>query len=32
MFGTTLKPEEWDGELDFKPDEKEIFNHYLKKK
>lgn len=32
IFGTTIKPEEWDGELDFPPTEKtDVFNHHLKK-
>lgn len=32
MFGTTVTPEEWHGELDFPPTEKtEKFNHHLKK-
>lgn len=26
-----IKPEEWEGELDFPPDENETFNHHLKK-
>lgn len=25
-----IRPEEWEGELDFPPDDKEIFNHHLK--
>ncbi len=33
MFGATVHPGEFDGELDFKPTpESEIFNHHLKKK
>lgn len=30
-YGTTLTPNEYEGELETKPDENEIFNHHLKK-
>ena len=32
IWGTSLDPNEWEGELDTKVDENEIFNHHLKKK
>lgn len=33
VFGTTIPAEEWDGELDFPPKEKnEVFNHKFKRK
>ena len=31
-WGTDIKPSEYEGELDTKPDHEEIFNHYLKRK
>lgn len=31
-WGTSLKSSDWEGELDFPPDDKEIFNHHLAKK
>lgn len=30
VWGTTIKPSEWEGELDTKIDHEEIFNHHLK--
>lgn len=31
-FKSSIQVSDWEGELDFKPDNKEIFNHHLKKK
>jgi len=31
QFGTSLVPEEYEGELDFPPDKEEIFNNHIKK-